>query len=273
MTDDDDALLAALAEHARAAPPDPRLEALLDGHLDAADHAALLAEAEHDPALAAGLAIFTPLDAGALDRLTDHLLAEVIGAEEADDAAPDPAEDADRANAPEATRAAPTGGRVLAFPTRRALWIAGPLLAAAAAIAFLVLRPTDSILPAYTAEVVGGDLEHRGEEQAPQQRRVLREGSRLRITLLPPTAHAHAIEVHAFVHDGATFEPWRPPVQQANQAALIEGTVEALGLTQFGVGPRTLVFQVVPAGAGAKTPSLDAGRTDVRQLLVPVVLE
>lgn len=260
---DDDTLLAALATHARERPPDACLDALLDGTLSAAERADLLAEGEHDPALAAGIGIFTPLDEAAMDRMSEHLLANVIGAESDDAEAP----------AEEPAEAAPTEAKVLAFTPKRRWWIAAPVLAAAAAIAFFVMRPSVSILPPYTAEVVGGDLEHRGEDKTPLKARVLRADSRLQVSLQPPTTHAHAIEVHAFVHDGETFHPWAPPVQTANRAARVAGTVAALGLDKFGLGPRTLVFQVVPKGAGAASPSLDADRADVRQILVPVVLK
>lgn len=140
---------------------DPRLEALAEGRLGAAELAGLEAEAAQDPALARAIEAFRPLDAAAAERV-------VVAAQRAFGATGD--------GAPEAPDGATTEAppdNVVPFPLRRV--VAGAMMTAAAVAALFFLAPRGldrGPLPPYAFELVGGDQAFRGAEPEPAKTEV-----------------------------------------------------------------------------------------------------
>lgn len=130
---------------------DERWDRLAAGSLSPEDEAAVRAEAAGSAEGAAAFAAFQPLGAEAEARIVARISAQRT-AERAAVAA------ASVAVAPPAPE-----GKVLPFRRRVALWSGGLGLAAAAVlVAVLVLPGRSGPLPAYSAEVQGGDLSDRG---------------------------------------------------------------------------------------------------------------
>ncbi len=226
---DGDELLEEVAAALRAR--DPEAEAAQRAEWEAWER---LAAGEDDEALTdperreafapmddATLEALTAAAAGALSGTTSDKVAETMSATDATDEAPP----------------ARPPAEVVPIGRGRRAWIAGGVvLAAAAAVLFLVLRPqTDAgALDGYTLQLTAGDRELRSEGAAAPEA-TLSPGSRVEIVLRPETERAPP-EVRCFlVADGARA-PWDPPVERSARGAIrIAGTARAL----FGerVGP------------------------------------
>lgn len=234
-----DALLGRLGELAREERLDARLEALAAGTLSPADHAALVQEAAADPELAAAIEAFTPLGDAAQSRIADRLLSQVI---------------------PKASSAKSVeGARVLPFrrPLARVLLAVVPL-AAAAALAFFLLRPEAPVgapVPGYGLTIEGGEKALRSDTPAEGPPRLLPE-TRLRLVLTPATPTEGAVGVRAWKVRQGQAEPWAVAAQVApNGAARVEGTARTLGLAELPPGRATLVLAI---GREASLPPVDA---------------
>lgn len=146
-----DPLMNALAQLAsEEASLDPRLEALAEGRLGAAELAGLESEAAQDPELARALEAFRPLDAAASERIVG-VATEAFGVEASD-------------------AATPTPDNVVPFPLRRV--VAGVIMSAAAVAALFFFAPhglDHGPLPTYGFELEGGDQRLRGPEDAPTE--------------------------------------------------------------------------------------------------------
>lgn len=241
-----DVLLAELGALAREERADPRLEALAEGRLSAAERADLLAAAATDPELAAAIEAFTPLDEAARDRIANHLLSQVI---------------------PKSSAALEPGGKVLAFRRPMRVLLAVVPLAAAAALAFFLLRPgpVGEPVPGYGLTVEGGEKPMRSTDPVGGPPRLLPD-SRLRLVLTPAAAATGTIAVRGWkIRDGQAH-PWPvTPRIAPNGAALIEGTAQSLGLNDA-PGRVTLVVAV---GREAALPPVEA----VADLLTPATAE
>ncbi len=144
MSDDLDALLAELGPEPELGEVDPRMERLVAGELSAEELTSLRQEAEHDPELAAQLAMFEPPEAQRLERYTkivDNTLGE----------APQPP-----------TPPEPTPGLL----DRLRAWMGPALLGAGLALAAVLFMsmPED---PGWQLEVDAGDRTFRSTELTP----------------------------------------------------------------------------------------------------------
>lgn len=172
-------------------------------------------------------------DAGARQALYD--LAEPLGELEAWAVAQIEAQRGAQREAPRA----PQGAEIISFPQRRRWgWIAGGLLAAAAALIFLVMRPEALPPPvAYRVASVQGMIQEVRGEADPHAARIFDAQSAVRITLHPsqaPTAGPPAVQV--YVDEPAGVRPVQVQVTERKGAFLIEGDAGKM----FGarVGPR-----------------------------------
>lgn len=231
----DDELLEEIGKAARAErddDPGEQWDALAEGTLDAETVAELEALAAEDPDLGEALAAFTPLGDEAKDRFTGAILAEL---------APAPAATSE----PAAPAEAKTGGaKIIPFPRRAATWLVP--LAAAAAVAVLLLRPTTAPpFTAYQLDATAGERALRGSEPATAELPRYRDGSGLEIILRPQTRLDGTATVRAFLARGEAIDPWPAPVESAEGGAFrvsgvagqllpnVRGEIELL----FAVGP------------------------------------
>lgn len=134
---------------------DAQLERYARGALSDAERRTLEAKAERDPALKTALELYAPLSSELKLRL----------AELGDDAS----------SAPE---------KVIALSSRRRVWIAGAIAAAAAAVLVaLIFRPVPTTLPSYALSSRAGDAILRGAAETKRGR--MRADSELELILKP----------------------------------------------------------------------------------------
>ncbi len=202
----DDELLEALAAAARAERArDPRYDALADDALSEEDRAALAALGDDE-----AMTVFTPLGDAAKARFADAALG-ALGAQ-----------------APPAS-----GAKVLPFRRTwvgRALTFAVPL-AAAAALAFILLRPAAEGpgLPEYRLDATAGERTLRSADPAPADVPRYGPGSRIELVLRPSTAAQGPVAVRAFLNRGGELQPWAVTPEVSPEGAVrIAGPVEKL---------------------------------------------
>jgi hypothetical protein len=204
----DDELLKALAAAAQAERArDPRYDALADDDLSEEDRAALAALGD-DEAMTA----FAPLDEAARERFA----AAALTAMGASAAAPEP-----------------EGAKILPFRKTwagRVLTFAVPL-AAAAALAFVLLRPGPEGpgLPDYRLDATAGERTLRSAEPAPADVPRYGPGSRIELVLRPSTAAQGPVTVRGFLNRGGELQPWAVTPEVSPEGAIrIAGPVEEL---------------------------------------------
>lgn len=254
----DEALLGRLAATLREddAAIDPRLDALCGGTISDADRAALEADAANDPALAAALEAFRPLDEAHHAAVTDRILG--------------------LASAKAPATSEPSRPAVPLIPLTRArrssmttiVPVVGAL-AVAAAVALYVGRAGSPTLPGYEL-VVAGDRALRGGDAAPEPIAQLAPDSRFELVLRPSSATQAQVELRAFLVRGDAAQPWNvTPEISAEGAVRIQGRVDALfppGAGEWGVllivGPRGEVD--VDAARAARLYAGEAPREPLR---------
>ncbi len=137
-----------------------------------------------------------------------------------------------------------TGAKVIPFPRRVLTW-ALPL-AAAAAVAFVMLRPTTPQFTAYQLDASAGEQRLRSGSAAPDAGLPrYADGSGLELVLRPQTRVDVPVSVRAFWMQGGRIETWSPVIDGAPGGAFrisgeagvllpnLRGEVELL----FAVGP------------------------------------
>jgi hypothetical protein len=113
---------------------------------------------------------------------------------------------------------------LLSFPRRLAGWSAAAA-AVAAAVLMLFLRLPAAPLPAYVAELRGGDQESRGGTKTLTGRRAFSPGSLLTLDAVPEQSVTGSLEAQAFfVRDGELVPLERKPIVE-NGVARLQGTV------------------------------------------------
>ena len=102
--------------------------------------------------------------------------------------------------------------------------IAAVVLAIAAAIAFMVLRPADSALPAYTLETTAGAQLVRGEESPTPDIALYTAGTRFRFVLRPAAPPTAPVTATVSLQGPAGVINWQPDIAiGANGGVKIEG--------------------------------------------------
>lgn len=257
-TDNDDELLEALGSMARdeeyGLPALAELEAIARGEASADT-----LDVGDDPGMAALLDALASAPS-AVDRTADAALAAFA---RTDDDAGLPwdefdaeAEDAEAEAAVQATDSPATSDatpdNVVQFPAwRRRAIVAVPLIAAAAAVLFFVLRPSIAPLPDYTAAVSGGQNVTRGEthEGVP----VLGAGDQLKIVLTPFTALEGEVAAAGWVMpEKGDPRPWQPTIEISPDGAVrIAGTGAQLDLAPQGAAEEPVLLRVIVGRAAA----------------------
>ncbi|MFN3200655.1 MAG: hypothetical protein ACE366_19810 [Bradymonadia bacterium] len=209
---------------------DARLEALSAGDLSDEDLAELQALAASEPEWGEALEAFEPLDDAALDRMTAQVLAE-MGVASAEEAAPSDVQSvkSDTLLAHEEPAETSTPDNVVQLSAhRRPRWVWGAgigSLAAAAALAFFMMKPNVVPMPGYGIEVAMGQSDFRGDEPQAKVTR-LTPNTRLDVTLRPESKVDAPVAVRAFLKSGDSVVRWNPPVK-----VLENGVVQLTGRT------------------------------------------
>jgi hypothetical protein len=145
----------------------------------------------------------------------DDLLAELARLRDAqdeelsDDERLRPLDEAEQAAIVARLTGAPPSAKVLAFPRRWPLLVVP--LAAAAALAFVLLRPGTPALPAYSLVALGGGAhEARGDFDAPTW--TFRRDTRLDLVVRPAATTSAEVAWRAWLAQGDRLVPWSPPV-------------------------------------------------------------
>jgi hypothetical protein len=190
-------------------------------------------ERDADPQTEEAQALLRPLGDDAKARFADAIMAS-IGPPVAEPA-PEPERPADR----EVVEA-----KIIPFPRRVMIW-ALPI-AAAAAIAVVMLRPTSSPFTAYQLDASAGEQRLRSGNAAPAPGLPkYADGSGLELVLRPQTRVDAPVAVRAFWMQGERIESWGPAIDAAAGGAFrINGEAGALlpGLR----GEVELLFAVGP---------------------------
>jgi len=258
MSDDQgDELLRRLGRIAAAdealSAEEQELERYCAGELPDERVRSLEARAEHDPAFAQLLVAYRPLAPSLRARVAGQLVGQM--------AAPVPGAGAAPAAAPRPRR--------VSRPWSRAVWASATgALAMAAGLALWIRNhpveaPMARELPAYHAEITGGDREQRGPAAPPAGPIRLRPRSRLEVVLRPATALAGPVAVESFLAPegsipAAALEPVSLPVAISPSGAVrVAGVVEEL----FGArrGRWRLLF-LLRAGEARPDPTQSAER-------------
>lgn len=242
---DDDRLLAALRDAAKAeqedALADARWDALARGELAEDEIAQLTALAREEPALEGAPEMFAPLGAEVEARFLLAIQHELSR---------EPAEAEAKASnvvSLEARRR-----------TRRA-WMAGSaaLALAAGAALWVATRPDrgGARLPEYTLLVTGGERDVRADEP---QAVTLAPGARVTMTLRPAEPEGGPLEARAFLAQGAAEIALEASVEVSP-----EGAVRMVGRAPSGAslaaGEAEIVVAIGRAGALEKGPATIAG--------------
>jgi hypothetical protein len=257
MTEDD--VLSRVGRLAREEQSDDaRFERVARGEADAAELEELERKAAADPVLATRLAGSRPLDAGAVDRITERVLAA-------------------RSSRPE--QAGREGGNIISL---RARWLkgivagVGPLALAAAMILYVVggprLGPSSAELPEYSVTATS-EQAMRGAAEASARLRVGKaKDARFEIVLRPATASEKKIVAYAF----AIGEPGSDPNPlDAKTEVSEEGAVRITGSSRALEGAREIRVVVgAPESIGkfddAVRRATSGGEGPVRVLVVPI---
>lgn len=250
MSTDD--LLRAVARAAREdeIEGDPRWDALVEGKISAEDRAALEELAGSSRAQGEAWQALQPLDDEARSRMTDRILAQLQGEQQAEQPPREQTAEQQPREQTAEPQAEQPGARVIPFPARRRWGIALAAVGCAAAIALLVLTRRDApsefalgpqgdpqadsregSLPAYEIALVGGERAVRADPGATDtaQAIVLGPGSALEITLRPATAVRGPLEVRGFLVRGDQVQRWDVRADVSEEGAVrIAGEREAL---------------------------------------------
>lgn len=240
----EDELLTALTAASRQAGglADPRWDRLAEGTLTPDEARELAAVAEESEVGRTAHQAFQPLDEDFRERMTDVLLADL--ARGAAPAAPEPARDVRRNDAPAAAAPRPVPSSEPSAsrpkkpaPTRTWAWVGA--LAAAAALALFLSRGGESgnggALPAYGLTVIGGEKPTRADPTTPEEQPlVLGPGSRLELVARPATPARGTVHASTYMQRaGGPPVAWAPPIAVSEGgAARIVGTKEQLFPTQ-----------------------------------------
>lgn len=154
-------------------------------------------------------------------------------------------------------------GRVIRGPWGRRV-AAGVVLALAATVALVVLRPSAPIVPEYQLELHGGRAaEVRAEVagSAVGAVAVLDSEARFELRMRPQTTVEGAIAIRGAIIDGDRVRPWSPPARVwPDGAAVIEGrAAEVLGVPP---GTYTLVIAIGRAEVLPNDPAMIAHPPD-----------
>lgn len=129
--------------------------------------------------------------------------------------------------------------------------IAAVVLAIAAALAFIVLRPADSALPAYTLETTAGAQLVRGEEAPTPGIALYTAGTRFRFVLRPAAPPTAPVTATVAMQGPAGVIDWQPDIAiGANGGVKIEGIFA--GPLALPPGTYTATFTVT-AGDDSRT--------------------
>lgn len=253
MTEDD--VLARVGRLAREEQSDDaRFERVARGEADAAELEQLERKAAADPVLATRLAGSRPLDAGAVDRITERVLA---------------------------ARSSPPAeaGNVVSL---RARWLkrlvtgVGPLALAAAMILYVVggprLGPSSPELPEYSVTATSEQAMRGAAEASARLRLGKGKDARFEIVLRPATAPEKKVVAYAF----AMGEPGSDPNPlDAKTEVSEEGAVRITGASRALEGAREIRVVIGdPASIGkfddAVRRATSGGEGPVRVLVVPI---
>lgn len=215
-----DPLMKAIADLAtEEAAVDPRLESYAAGQLSSAELATLEAEARDNPGLARALEAYRPLS----DEEAERLVAASVEAYEA--SLPD---------------------NVVVFPRRQ--FAVGGLVAAAAAAALFVFVPgsdPSTPLPEYGYELIGGDRDFRGANDAPSPEAMEKFSptSRVELRVRPQVAVTGKAALAAYFEVDGALRPIDGRIEASDQGAFrIVGV--AGDLFDGEVGVARLIFVV-----------------------------